>query len=216
MRDCPDAEIRDLLPDYAGGSLTGEALSRVEAHVAGCADCAAEVDLLRAVRRAGPAAPAVDVARIVAALPAPTRARPRGRVAMWRVAAAVAVLAAGGVALRVVRDGGPPMPAHPDSAIVSVAPLAGTPAADSPAAFSPAAPAPAGPRVAVAVPRRDSAARPAAPAPSAGGDLSMTGGLSDLSDADVEALLGELRSLDAVPAIDPEPASAPFRRRGTR
>ncbi|HVZ77544.1 MAG TPA: zf-HC2 domain-containing protein, partial [Gemmatimonadaceae bacterium] len=71
--------MRDLLPDLLNGTLDAGARAEVEAHVASCADCRAELDMLRAIRRAAPQ-PAVNVARIVSALPAPAQpgARRRG------------------------------------------------------------------------------------------------------------------------------------------
>jgi anti-sigma factor RsiW len=97
MTDCPNAETRDRLPDLVNGSLDGGARAIVERHVAGCSDCAAEVELLRRVRRVlAPTAPAFDVATIVAALPAPRRsAAPWSRLASWKVAAAVSLFAVG-------------------------------------------------------------------------------------------------------------------------
>ncbi|MFL5575008.1 MAG: zf-HC2 domain-containing protein, partial [Gemmatimonadaceae bacterium] len=71
MIDCPNADVRDLLPAYAHGALGAADRARVESHVAGCADCAAELSLIRAAQRALAPAPAVNVARIVAALPRP-------------------------------------------------------------------------------------------------------------------------------------------------
>ena len=97
MTDCPNAEIRDQLPDLLHGRLNGEARARVEAHLRTCADCAAELEMLRALRAASPAPP-VDVARIVSALAAPRRAR-RGGMHVWQIAAAVVFLAAGGSTL---------------------------------------------------------------------------------------------------------------------
>ena len=75
MRDCENVDLREVLPDFAADRLTGAARAWVVAHIADCADCAAEVELLRVARLAMTRdTPAVDVARIVAALPAPPQA----------------------------------------------------------------------------------------------------------------------------------------------
>lgn len=44
---CSQKEIKELLPGYAEGTLEPAAKQRVEAHLASCADCGAEADLLR-------------------------------------------------------------------------------------------------------------------------------------------------------------------------
>jgi Putative zinc-finger len=72
MSECLNTELRDLLPDLAAERLSGAERARVAGHVAGCETCAAEVELLLAARRVmSQGVPAVDVARIVAALPKP-------------------------------------------------------------------------------------------------------------------------------------------------
>jgi anti-sigma factor RsiW len=103
MIDCPNAEVRDQLPDFVHDQLNVAARAAVAAHVARCAACAAELALLRELRGTLRAVPPVDVGRIVAALAA--RARPGrggrfGRSAWrrldWRAAAAIAALVIGG------------------------------------------------------------------------------------------------------------------------
>lgn len=98
MRDCPNGEMRDRLPELMHNRLEGESLRAVQAHVAGCADCRAELALLEQLRLA-PVAPRVEVSRIVAALPR-YRAVPAWRRAMGsgqlRAAAAAIVLVLGG------------------------------------------------------------------------------------------------------------------------
>jgi len=103
MIDCPNAEMRDRLPDLLQGRLEPEMRSRVAAHVASCSACAAELRLLRELRSAL-RTPEIDVSRVVSVLPSPggwTRdpADPRARLARrwldWRVAAAVAAIVIG-------------------------------------------------------------------------------------------------------------------------
>jgi anti-sigma factor RsiW len=99
MIDCPNGEIRDQLPDFVHDHLNGAARTAVAVHVAHCAACAAELALLRELRGTLRAAPTVDVARIVAALPAPTRVlRAERRRSNWRVAAIAALVVGGGSA----------------------------------------------------------------------------------------------------------------------
>jgi anti-sigma factor RsiW len=135
MTDCGNAEIRDLLPDLAAGALSPVERSRVQAHVDGCAECAAEVALLRTARALRPNVTSIDIAAIVARLPRPEarpsvvddpsivsldahrelqRASRQSRRAMswtgsrsvWRMAAAVGVIIAGGWSVVMVQSGG--------------------------------------------------------------------------------------------------------------
>lgn len=101
MRDCSNGEVRDRLPELMHDRLEGEALAVVQTHVAACADCQAELALLKQIRGAA-VAPRVDTSRIVAALPR-YRAMPAWRRAMGsaqlRAAAAAVVLLIGGYAV---------------------------------------------------------------------------------------------------------------------
>jgi anti-sigma factor RsiW len=74
MTECSNGDMRDLLPDYVAGTLAGAQQAAVDAHVTSCADCRDETALLRVVRSARPRPVAIDVARIVAALPRRTSA----------------------------------------------------------------------------------------------------------------------------------------------
>ena len=51
MRDCPDGAMRDQLPLYVSGRMDARARLAVDAHLACCADCTAEVAMLAAVDR---------------------------------------------------------------------------------------------------------------------------------------------------------------------
>lgn len=102
MRDCPNAEMRDQLPAYVHGRLDVSARAAVAEHLAGCADCAAEIELLQSLGAALSAKlPVIDSQRIVAALPKPgassTTLAP-WRLSRWR-AAAVLVFMAGASSL---------------------------------------------------------------------------------------------------------------------
>jgi len=60
MFDCANVEMRELLPELAAGTLDAATRSRVERHVASCAECASEVETLRLVRSAYRTAPPVE------------------------------------------------------------------------------------------------------------------------------------------------------------
>jgi anti-sigma factor RsiW len=119
MRECLDDDIKDLLPDYVSGRLNASDTARVTAHVEACPSCAAELAVVRAAHAAFPA-PAVDIARIVAALPTPPakviefapRMQKR-RFTSWRIAATIATIAVSGVSLvalqGILRDNKPPV-----------------------------------------------------------------------------------------------------------
>jgi hypothetical protein len=205
MNDCPNADLRDQLPDLLHERLEASARAVALAHVADCVDCRAELELLRRTRRLVMAAtPPVDVEGIVMALPHPRQAPSRAarRWMDWRMAAAVAVFAVGAGSLVVVTRGG--NTGAPDVASPSVqmtqAPVAVTPTPVSVAAASePAQPAAAKQQVAAAT-------SPAAP-PDAG--IAMTGRLGDLSEQQLRALLKDIENMQAVPTTEPEPVTLP-------
>jgi anti-sigma factor RsiW len=107
MNDCPNGDIRDLLPDLLHGRLGANERADVEAHLRDCADCRDELELLRSMRSALRRAPAVRVDRIVAGIPpyrAPMRQRSARSWGGWRIAAAVTLLAAGGTSVIVAHN----------------------------------------------------------------------------------------------------------------
>ena len=125
MRDCSNAEVRDALPDLMHGTLPADRRAVVQAHVDGCADCRAELDLLARVRRSV-TAPRVDVARTVAALPAYRSAGPWRRAfrPMWQAAAAVVLIVGGAL---VLQRGRAPEPRRSPDTLAMVTPAAGLP-----------------------------------------------------------------------------------------
>lgn len=185
MSECADTEMTDVLPEFVRGRLTGAERERVAAHIAACPSCAAEAAILGAAQRAFAAAtPAVDVARIVGALPAPpalgrpalVRGRPARRrwlavpTASWRIAATVGTLALGAVSIGVVQSlmrGG-----QSESAAV----------------------------VAPRVPAENAATADESAGLSAGGTF------TDLSEDDMRTLLNDLNDIEAIPAAEPQPA----------
>ena len=107
MRDCDNAKMRDLLPDLLHDRLTVDVRAEVEAHLVSCADCRAELALLRGVQAAvaGRGTPAIDAARVSASL-RPYRARSAWSAASqsWPLRAAAAVVLVAGAAT-LLRDG---------------------------------------------------------------------------------------------------------------
>jgi len=182
MTECPDGLMRDQLPEYVHGTLSADAAARVDRHLEGCASCRHEVVVLKSVRAvAALRTPAVDVSAIVAALPAPPARvlvlEPRSRrftVRHWQyAAAAVLVLAVGTTTMWRAAPVADPMRVADSATVVAPLPLA----ADTP--------------VAVALPAavRDG--------------MSLGGGLSDLSVADLQALLIQMDSVKILPSRDP-------------
>ena len=220
MRECTDMDMQDLLPAFASDTLDEATRLTLEAHLAECAPCTADLALLRSVRAAMHRTPAVDVAAIVAVLPpspalrradgAPSLTVERGgaprratapsrffatRASTLRIAASlVAVALVGGLGVRVVTR---EEPARVEAVVAS-----------QPAA--PDVPAPAG-QVASSAPARGTASATVAsntPAvrtpPARGAGLTFGGGLADLSDEQLQALLDQVDDLNGVPSDEPE------------
>lgn len=109
MIDCPNGAMRDRLPDLANDTLEPAVRELVLVHLAECAACTSEIEILRTTRLMLRAAtPRVNVAGIVSALPqyaairagqvplAAARTTSRSTWAnSWRIAAAMTFLAAG-------------------------------------------------------------------------------------------------------------------------
>ena len=203
MNDCVNAEMRDRLPDLLNDRLSANERAEVVAHVAACADCREELEVLRAIRSMLSApAPRVDVARVVSALPkppSPATRRPTTRTwADWRIAAAVTVLAVGGSSVALINRA-----PHVSSAKVEVVQVPGvdTPSASRGRTVTAATKGTQLPAV-VETNQDDDA-----------GGLGMSGHLSDLDDAQLQALINEIEEMQAVPITEPEPVSI---RVGTR
>ena len=199
MNDCPNADVRDMLPDLVNERLDAGARAMVEGHVLTCADCAVELTLLRNLRAAR-RTPRVDTAAIAAALPS-YPAAPRRSWVGWRAAAAIAVLLGGASTIAVLRHSAP-------SAVVSnVASSAGALPATSGVVPTPPAPSVVTPRhVAASAPVVEPVQKPALPARAdvrAVRELAMGGGaLGDLDDRELSTLLKDIESLDAVPSVE--------------
>ena len=183
------------MPERAGGALSAADIARVDAHLASCGLCTAELALINAARRSLRVAPSIDTARIsarvIAATAAPSRPqlvttdreragwRPASRLHWigWKAAAAITIAAAGIGSFAVWQS-------TDDAAVPNAATMTGTQAPAATAATAatatrqPATPAPL--LVASAAP----ASRPA--------ELGVGGGLGELSSGDLQALLGDL------------------------
>ncbi len=203
MNDCPNAEMRDRLPDLLHDRLDARTRAAVAAHVADCADCRAELALLEGVRGMMVArTPRVDINYVVNALPkqyAKTgRVAPRHRTWVdWRIAAAVTVLVVGGGSVAVMNRA-------QTSSVVAVAPDSSrsvarstdtTTPSDSAVSSNSKAPVARAPSARQTVARADEA--PAASALATG----------DLNEQQLRLLLDEINQLQAVPITEPEPVT---------
>ena len=206
MADCSNVEIRELLPERAGGALSAADIARVDAHLADCGLCTSELALIHAARRSLRIAPAIDVARIsasvVAATAAPSRPQlvgspgggtsvrqaPRLRWVGWKAAAAIAIAAAGIGSFAIWHS-------TDDATIVGV----GTVAVATTNTQSVVAPTP----VASTAAGRVSAPAPVVVATAAQApELGVGGGLGDLSSGELQTLLGDLGG-SGIAAADP-------------
>jgi hypothetical protein len=191
--------MRERLPELLHDRLPADARAELLRHLELCADCRAELEILRHVRAIS-RTPQVDVARIVSALPsyASVGSTRRGfRAYAWRAAAAVLLLAGGAaiavsVARRVDRSSAPP-------AVAEV-------------------PAPTPPVVAARVPARapDSVTRHnATVATPKANELGVGEGLHDLTDSELRSLLADLENLEAVTPTETEVVPPGVERRGS-
>lgn len=203
MTDCMNAEIRDELPDLVHDRLSASRRSEILAHVATCADCRDEIELLRAARAMfDRQTPRIDVNYVVNALPLAkpraVRATPvpsrRRTWSDWRIAAAITVLVAGGSSVAVLsRD-------HGGSAVVR-----DTLQPSSPVAVVRPDTMPSPPQAAPArVPRAEAAPNTVVASEEQGIGSSR---LNDLSEQQLQTLLGEINQLQSTPITDPEPVS---------
>ncbi|MEP6506911.1 MAG: zf-HC2 domain-containing protein [Gemmatimonadales bacterium] len=207
MTECMNAEVRDALPDLLHGRLGDLDRATMKAHVENCEDCRAELALMERVRTHAPLAPSIDVSRIVSVLPAPVWSpeqqlaytaptRQRSKMSMvWKVAAASALIVGGMLAFSKTRAS-----VSSGAAVATVAP-APSAAVD----LAPPAVTPPPKQVASASPVAGAAVQRVVAASTSG--LSLTGGLQDLTDAQLEALLNYVDNVEGLPNAEPEPIS---------
>lgn len=180
MSDCVNGDIRDVLPELINETLPAGDVARVQEHVRACADCSAEVELLRTARAAMRLAPTMDTTRIAAAVQASTAQRlaarraPAARVA--RVAGLALVAVIGALGVWSLRDSSPALPEAPAT-------------------------------VAVTAPEQQRAVEQAQSAESQGVlvpvQLALGGDMSQLGDDELLALLSEVSALEAMPGEEP-------------
>lgn len=184
MNKCTDSEIQDLLPELEHGKLTAAARQSVEAHLAGCDSCREDLEIIRTVKSAAVFAPSIDAESVVRQIPpyrmpVPAKQTPaRSRVVEWLVAAAVAVLLVGGGALLQNRQ----------------------PESGNPIALQPVPDNSAG----VVLPPTPTPVRVAAHTPA----LSVVADTHELSDGNLQQLMDEIETFDALPNSEPEPVFA--------
>jgi anti-sigma factor RsiW len=192
VNDCINVEVRDALPDFINHRLSDLDSAIVREHIESCADCKAELELLREARATARLAPKVDVHRIAASLPSyspirSTSIRTSSR-RTWALAAAAAVVAIGGWAISTRQ----PTNDAPAVAVATPAPTSqaehSAPATISTPAIVKTAPSE---NVAGSVKEVDVAA------------LSLVGSTEGLSDDDLETLVAALDGIDAVPSAEP-------------
>jgi anti-sigma factor RsiW len=196
MTDCANGEVRDLLPDLLHERLTPAERQRVQAHVDGCAECRAELALLRGLRAAMHRVPAIDTGAVAATIPA-YRAPARRSWASWRAAAAVALIAVGGASVALVQRGSG---AHSDS--TSTAAPTAVAVADPVATSGAAGTAGETRRVAAAPSHRELALASAA--------------IGELDERELSTLVKDIEQFDAVPSAEVEngTAATPLSPRG--
>lgn len=196
MIDCPNGDIRDLLPDYVHDRLTLADRRTVDVHLASCAACRDELALLRDLRGTLRRAPAVDMDAIAAAIPAYRAPAPRRVASGWRIAAAAAAIVVGGTSVALLhRTSSPADFSAPELAAVPAPGDAGQPTATE-----------------VAPPVPEDLASAAQPAESLTQaieplerELAVAGGaINELSDGELATLVADLESLDAVPSTEVE------------
>jgi len=230
MIDCIDEGVRDSLPDFVHGKLSELDRATLTAHVEACDACSAEVALLRAVRSSASMAPAIDVARIVASLPVSLRiadvgaldhhSRPKradaadaaGRRALWRIAAAVAVISLAGLSVVMGnRNESEPVAAAAGNSAPAV--LQGTAGTQGGALGQQAVVEGAAGAEGRAVASAPGAARSTAPGIDQSNDVpafAIVAGLENLSDEHLEQLLNEIDAIDGMPSPEPEGVALPL------
>jgi hypothetical protein len=212
MNDCQNAEMRDQLPDLLHERMDAAVRATVTAHVAACADCRDELELLRVARGTlVKATPRVDLNFIIEAIPnaAPRTLTPKiARRAVWtdwRVAAAGVLMVAGASSYSLLgRHGG--VAVH-DSLGAQVAAVAAEPSsAQSQVADSAAI-------VRSSTPRPEAVVAEGSPEAGESSGLGASR-LADLDEKQLKALLTEIDQLQPTPITEPDPVTIRVDTRG--
>ena len=219
MNDCANAGVRDQLPELLHDRLDAQTRAAIMAHVSGCVDCRAELELLRDVRGMLAAeAPRIDVQWVAAALPKPPRQRDVGGAARygataprrvwsdWRVAAAVTLLIAGGSSVALL-DHGRGIDRLPGDT-VQLPPVTATAGSSStPSASASATPASASATAETATPIHAANTQLASADDPSDPSLGAAGRLENLNAAQLKKLLSDIDQIEATPITEPEPVS---------
>ena len=189
MNECAELDIRELLPDLLHGKLDADARARVEAHVASCAECAEELEVLRTVKSAAVFIPAIDVDSVVRQIPPyraivpAVQAPARSRLVSWLVAASLLIVVLGGGSLLMIQR----QPTVSPVATVDHSAL----------------------RVGVSTPtNKGSGVASNVPGPStkpATHALALASNVEGLSDNNLRQLMDDMNNFDALPATEPGP-----------
>ena len=203
MSDCMNTEVRDALPDLVHGRLDQLNTATMKAHVESCADCRAELALLKAVRESAPLVPPLNLERMSAAIGnyggapvlshAPARHTPRRGLTYGLMATLAAVVfVIGGIA---VNNRGDVQSVASSSNVASQATIGGSVAGSTESAGISESPAGVTKDVQPLV-------KPAEETQVA--SLSFVGGTQDLSETELETLLSELDTMESMPAAEPQ------------
>jgi len=186
VNDCVNAGVRDALPDFVNHRLSELDAVTISEHVESCADCRAEVAILRDVMNTRPLAPIMNVDRLSVAIPAYAPLRPRSTGfpmrRTWALAAAAAFVAIGGWAIttRTIDTSAPQ--------VAATVPVTAPSTASVPTTAAPV----------TTVAKSENTTKEVQVA-----SLSLVGSTDDLSDSDLESLVAALDGIEAVPSAEP-------------
>jgi anti-sigma factor RsiW len=181
MNKCRELDIKEMLPDLLHGKLDADARARVEAHIASCGECAEELEVLRTVKSAAVFIPAIDVDSVVRQIP-PYRTIVPAVQAPARPRLVSWLVAASLVV--VVLGGGSLL-------MVQRAPTVGPVAVVEREPAIPTTPVVREPIIS------------ATPVPHA---LALASAVDGLSDNNLQQLMNDMNSFDALPVTEPGPA----------
>lgn len=190
MTELTHEQIRDLFPEYLHGTVDPALRATIESHLRGCAECAAELSVIRMVKDAPSFAPMIDAVKISSAIlpyggiPAEP-ARPRTRV--WQMALVTAAVAVTTLTTFSRFTSQTPSVAIAPKQTASSPAINANKTASAPTVVAPSP-----------------ATVKSAPAAKAVGELQVAVGLDGLSDKSVAELARELDGLDGLPSTDPE------------
>src|SRR5437762_7253480 len=189
MNKCIASDVQEMLADLLHDAFDDRAKTRVEAHLATCASCREDLDVLRMVKSAAIFTPSIDVDRVVRQIPpyrtiVPASQPARARAVSWLLAASLVLAAIGG-----------------GSALIGKYRGANTSAVATTIARQPitSLPTPA-PRESIAA-----SANNATRVPVGTRGLALAADVEGLSDRNLVQLMNDMNDFDALPVSEPEP-----------